>query len=115
MNLEIATVDAGSLKNPQRRILAAEFSYTTSTWQFNKEDPTTSQLFPVFATVSFLHVQPSGLKEYVPVSPPLLPKFPNDLLYPLYIESAATTNGAGSWGLQALLLAAAVVAMRRWN
>lgn len=112
LNIEVATTDAGAFNNAQRRVLAAQIIYGTSTWQFTGEDATTPQLFPVFATASFIHVPHEGLEEYVPQAPPLLPKFPNDLLYPLYIESAATSAAPSAiigvaCALLALLLASA--------
>ena len=97
--MEIATVNAGAFNNAQTRILSAQLTYSTSTWQFTGEDSSVAQRFPVFATATFIHVPIDGLHEYTPSAPPLLPKFPNDLLYPLYIQSAARNSAAPSLGL----------------
>lgn len=115
VNLELVTVDAGAFNNPQRRVLAAEYTYSTSTWQFTASDTSTAQLFPVFATVSFIPLANDGATEYVPSAPPLLPKFPYDLLYPLYIESGATrTNAHTGLGLAAAGMLA-VLLVTRWG
>jgi tectonic-1/3 len=104
VGLEFATTDAGAFKNPQTRILAARQTYATSTWQFLGEDPTLPQKFPVAATVTFVHVAATSIDVYTPRSPPLLPDFPNDLLYPLYIESAAPSTVSATSAASALLL-----------
>lgn len=112
INIEIATVDAGNVLNAQRRILKARVTYTTSTWVFRGETATKPEMFPVFASVSYVYVPISGLEVYTPTSPPLLPKFPNDLLYPLYIENAAT-NAAPTMVIGALAAAALASIMAR--
>jgi len=89
---DVATVDVGAFNNPQRRVLSAQMSYTTHAWSFLSADPTTTQYFPLVISVRFVHIPIDGTVDYVPDSPPLLPKFPSDLLYPLYIENAATTS-----------------------
>jgi hypothetical protein len=116
MNLEVATIDAGAFSNPQTRILAAKYSYTSSTWRFTHSDPTVAQLFPVFAAVSFIHLPAAGASYYTPGAPPLLPKFPYDLLYPLYIENAAVGQSSlsASW-MVVVTLACTVIVARRWE
>lgn len=111
LNIEIATVDAGNILNAQRRILKARLSYSTSTWVFRGEDSTVPELFPLVVSVSFVHVPISGLEVYTPSSPPLLPKFPNDLLYPLYIENGASRTAQGTMRIVVALAAATIAAI----
>lgn len=116
LNLEVATIDAGAFKNPQTRILAAKYTFAPATWRFTHADATASQLFPVFAAVSFIHLPATGASDYTPSAPPLLPKFPSDLLYPLYIENSARTATSGvTTTIVAMAIFATLAIGRRWG
>jgi len=57
----------------------------------------------VYFTATWLLYPPSG-QENVPSGPPVFPKFPADLLYPLYIPSAAHRVHPGPTQLALALL-----------
>jgi tectonic-1/3 len=91
MNIEFLTADIGAVANPQRKILRARVHYSSLDWVFASENDTAVQHFPVRVAVTFINLAPGALTDFVPESPPLLPKFPRDVLYPLYDNAAASS------------------------
>lgn len=62
-------------------------SSNLNSWTFPSANRTQTVEFPITATVTFVEVIPDTVAEFVPGAPPVFPKFPRDLLYPLYIDS----------------------------
>ncbi len=91
LTLRVLTADVGAFNNPQREILGVSVNYATSTWQFIGRNSGTAQRFPLVATVQFLNVPPPALNYFTPSPPPVLPALPNDVLYPLYLASSASS------------------------
>ena len=78
----------GAEDNPQETILYGEVTYSTATWHFPSTNRSSTGFFPVTASVTFVEHDADDLTDFVPGAPPLFPKFPRDLLYPLYIDTA---------------------------
>lgn len=95
MNLEILTAKLGAMGNPQVTIIGARMTYGYSTWTFQSPDRSSAnpQRLPIVMTVSFSNVD-TGLEPLVLEGPPILPKIPYDVLYPLFIERADSGTSA---------------------
>lgn len=86
LNLRFITADVGAQNNPQRRIVAARADLgSTGAWEFPRADGSGTASFPVTVTATFVHMEDQALEAYTPSAPPVLPRLPRDVLYPLYI------------------------------
>jgi len=106
VNLEFVWADVGAINNPQPIIIGARFVYLTATWQFTADSANTVQPFPLLATVTWMKF-PTAFANFVPPGPPIFPRFPSDVLYPLYIPNATQRSSVCS----ALLVWLAVFAL----
>ncbi|GAB5367975.1 hypothetical protein AAMO2058_001278100 [Amorphochlora amoebiformis] len=79
------TKRTGSVYNPQEMIVAARVKYQSTTWTFGGTDSTVAEDFLVFATADFYSIADDPSVD-TPKPPPLFPKFPHDVLYPLYTD-----------------------------
>jgi hypothetical protein len=109
INIELFTKKVGAAYNPQQQILYAVASYSTATWRFPSTNRSSTHRFPVTASVTFVPAAMDEVEEYVPGAPPLFPRFPRDLLYPLYIDT--NTAYATAHPAVAALAASAMLAL----
>lgn len=87
INIELFTKKRGAETNPQTEIIAAVVSYDRTTWTFPSPNRDATAAFPMSAAVTFVEHAPELVTEFVPDGPPIFPKFPRDILYPLYIDN----------------------------
>eukprot|EP00727_Mastigamoeba_balamuthi_P014510 m51a1_g9684 putative tectonic family member 1 precursor (560) ;mRNA; r:1303357-1306067 len=89
-------VRQGSEFNPQMRVVAFVVSYTSESVQKLMEcgAECTSPRVVEFRAVAKYDEYPDGglAREYVPKSPPGVPRLPDDILYPFKLGSAATAR-----------------------
>lgn len=85
LHLELLTADTGAKENPQRRVVAARASLSSEGGAWTHEGDAADALqYPVYVAVTYVHVPDQGLETYTPSAPPVLPRLPRDVLYPLY-------------------------------
>jgi hypothetical protein len=86
LNVEFLVVRLGAKSNPQNKVVGARISYDTAT--IVVPDLDTSVDVEMRTVVTFAVLPEGGSQEVIPQAPPLLPKLPRDVLYPLFISSA---------------------------
>lgn len=88
-NIQVLVAKIGSSSNPQYQIQEARLTWKTGTWRFQdgvnaNTGSTTDGYFTVQSSITFV-ARDQGLSTQVAAaSPPLLPAFPSDVLYPFY-------------------------------
>merc|ERR1712100_563229 len=84
MHLEFLYSLVGDKRNPQKKILSARATFTTSDWVFDEYDLAAVKEtgFVRTTTVSFIKYDAGAAVNVVPPIPPLLPKLPHDVFYP---------------------------------